>query len=61
MSDATISGEAKLNKQLVRGGIRKLAENRVTIDILHVLEQSGYDVGQVLRYSGARPPVYFSE
>ena len=34
----------------VFGGIRKLAENRVTIDILHVLEQSGYDVGQVLRY-----------
>ena len=61
MSDATISGEAKLNKQLVRGGIRKLAENRVTIDILHVLKQVDYDVKKVLRYSGARPPVYFSE
>ena len=61
MSDATISGEAELNKQLVRGGIRKLAENRVTIEILHVLDHLGYDVGKVLRYSGARPPVYFSE
>ena len=48
---------AALNKQLVRGGVRKLAENRVTIDILHVLEQSGYDIGAVLRYPGARPPV----
>ncbi|MCY3936721.1 MAG: nuclear transport factor 2 family protein [Chloroflexi bacterium] len=45
----------------VRGGIRELAENRVTIDILHVLEQSGYDMGQVLRYLGARPPESFSE
>lgn len=45
----------------VRGGVRKLAENRVTIDILHVLEQVGYDVGKVLRYLGARPPVYFHE
>ena len=44
-----------------RGGVRKLAENRVTIDILHVLEQSGYDIGAVLRYPGARPPVYFNE
>ena len=61
MSDATISGEAELNQQRVRGGIRKLAENRITIDILHVIEQSGYDVGQVLRYSGARPPVYVSK
>ena len=61
MSGATMSSEADLNKQRVRGGIRKLAENRVTIDILHVLEQLGYDVKKVLRYSGARPPVYFSE
>ena len=37
------------------------AENRVTIDILHVLEPVGYDGGQVLRYLGARPPVYFHE
>lgn len=45
----------------VRGGVRKLSENRVTIDILHVLEQSGYDVKQLLRYIGARPPEHFDE
>ncbi len=44
----------------VRGGVRKLAENRVTIDILHVLEQSGHDVNQVLRFVGARPPAFFA-
>jgi len=45
----------------VRDGVRKLAENRVTIDILHVLEQSGYDVKALLRYVGARPPSHFAE
>ena len=45
----------------VRSGVRKLAENRVTIDILHVLEQSGYDVNQVLRFVGAQPPAFFGD
>lgn len=45
----------------VRQGVRKLAENRVTIDILHVLEQSGHDINKVLRFVGARPPQFFEE
>ena len=45
----------------MKSGVRVLAENHVTIDILHVLEQSGYDIGQVLRNLGARPPVYFNQ
>jgi len=45
----------------VRQGVRKLAENRVTIDILHVLEQSGHDISKVLRFVGARPPQCFEE
>lgn len=42
-------------------GKRKLAENLVLIDILGVLEQAGYDVNQVLKYVGSKPPSYFDE
>ncbi len=44
----------------VRDGVRKLAENRVTIDIAHVLEQAGYDMSQVWRFVASQPPDFFT-
>ncbi len=40
-------------------GKRKLKENLVLIDILGVLEQAGYNIENVLRYVGSKPPEYF--
>jgi predicted ester cyclase len=37
----------------------KLAENWVLIDILDFLEQLGYDVAQVLKFIGSKPPEFF--
>jgi steroid delta-isomerase-like uncharacterized protein len=37
----------------------KLAENWVLIDILDFLEQLGYDVSNVLRFVGSKPPEFF--
>jgi predicted ester cyclase len=42
-------------------GERKLAENLVLIDILGVLEQSGYKVENVLKFIGSKPPEFFDE
>ena len=42
-------------------GERKLAENLVLIDILGVLEQSGYKVENVLSFIGSKPPEFFDE
>ena len=42
-------------------GERKLAENLVLIDILGVLEQSGYDIEKVLKFVGSKPPEFFEE
>ena len=42
-------------------GERKLAENLVLIDILGVLEQTGYDVNKVLKFIGSKPPEFFEE
>lgn len=44
-----------------RSGERKLAENLVLIDILGVLEQAGYDVANVLKFIGSKPPAFFDE
>ena len=40
-------------------GVRKLSENLVLIDILGVLEQAGYNVQNVLKFIGSKPPEYF--
>ncbi|MEM9775952.1 MAG: ester cyclase [Chloroflexota bacterium] len=40
-------------------GERKLSENLVLIDILGVLEQAGYDINNVLKFIGSKPPEYF--
>ena len=40
-------------------GEPKLAENWVMIDILGVLEQAGYDVNNVLKFVGSKPPEFF--
>ena len=42
-----------------RNGERKLAENLVLIDILGVLEQAGYNVKNVLKFIGSKPPEFF--
>ena len=42
-------------------GERKLAENLVLIDILGVLEQSGYDVNKVIKFIGYKPPEFFDD
>jgi predicted ester cyclase len=42
-------------------GERKLAENLVLIDILGVLEQSGYDICKVLKFIGSKTPDYFND
>ena len=42
-----------------RDGERKLVENLVLIDILGVLEQSGYNVANVLKFIGSKPPEFF--
>lgn len=39
----------------------KLAENWVLIDILDFLEQLGYDVAQVLKFVGSKPPEFFED
>ncbi len=44
-----------------RDGERKLAENLVLIDILGVLEQAGYNVENVLKFIGSKPPEYFDD
>jgi hypothetical protein len=44
-----------------RDGQRKLAENLVLIDILGVLEQAGYNVSNVLRFIGSKPPEFFDQ
>ena len=40
-------------------GERKLAENLVLIDILDVLQQSGYDIKKVLKFIGSKSPEFF--
>ncbi len=40
-------------------GERKLSENLVLIDILGVLEQAGYNVQNVLKFIGSKPPEFF--
>ena len=42
-------------------GERKLADNLVLIDILGVLEQCGYDVNNVLKFVGSKPPSFFTD
>ena len=42
-------------------GKPKLKENLVLIDILNVLEQAGYNIENVLKYIGSKPPQYFAE
>ena len=42
-------------------GKPKLKENLVLIDILNVLEQAGYNIENVLKYIGSKPPEYFDE
>ena len=42
-------------------GERKLKENLVLIDILGVLEQAGYNIENVLKYVGSKPPEYFDD
>jgi predicted ester cyclase len=42
-------------------GERKLAENLVLIDILDVLQQSGYDIQKVLEFIGSKPPEFFED
>ena len=42
-------------------GERKLAENLVLIDILGVLEQTGYDIEKVLKFIGSKPPEFFDD
>ena len=44
-----------------RDGERKLAENWVLIDILGVLEQAGYNVNNVLKFVGSKPPEFFDD
>ncbi len=39
----------------------KLTENWVLIDILGFLEQLGYNVGNVLKFIGSKPPEFFDE
>lgn len=40
-------------------GERKLAENLVLIDILGVIEQCGYNIENVLKFIGSKPPEFF--
>ena len=40
-------------------GNRKLAENLVLIDILGVIEQCGYNIENVLKFIGSKPPEFF--
>ncbi len=42
-------------------GERKLAENLVLIDILGVIEQCGYNLENVLKFIGSKPPEFFDE
>ncbi len=42
-----------------KSGQPKLKENLVLIDVLGVLEQSGYNIENVLKYIGSKPPEYF--
>jgi hypothetical protein len=42
-------------------GERKLAENLVLIDILGLLEQTGYNVKNVLKFIGTKPPEFFDD
>jgi predicted ester cyclase len=42
-------------------GERKLAENLVLIDILGLLEQIGYNVKNVLKFIGTKPPEFFDD
>lgn len=42
-------------------GERKLAENLVLIDILGVIEQCGYNIENVLKFIGSKPPEFFDE
>lgn len=44
-----------------RDGERKLAENLVLIDVLGVLEQAGYNVQNVLKFIGSKPPEFFDD
>lgn len=37
----------------------KLVENWVLIDLLHFLEQAGYNVANVLKFVGSKPPEFF--
>ncbi len=39
----------------------KLVENWVLIDLLDFLEQLGYDIGNVLKFIGSKPPEFFDE
>ena len=39
----------------------KFAENWVLIDILDFLEQLGYDVANVLKFIGSKPPEFFDQ
>lgn len=42
-------------------GDRKLAENLVLIDILGVIEQCGYNIENVLKFIGSKPPEFFDD
>ena len=42
-------------------GERKLAENLVLIDILGVIEQCGYNIENVLKFIGSKPPEFFDD
>ena len=42
-------------------GERKLAENLVLIDILGVIEQCGYNIENVLKFIGSKPPEFFDQ
>lgn len=44
-----------------RDGKKLLTENLVLIDILGVLEQAGYDVNNVLKFVGSKPPEFFED
>ncbi|MEM7114315.1 MAG: ester cyclase [Chloroflexota bacterium] len=39
----------------------KLVENWVMIDLLDFLEQAGYDVANVLKFIGSKPPEFFND
>lgn len=44
-----------------QSGKPKLKENLVLIDVLGVLEQAGYNVENVLKYVGSKPPEFFDD